>query len=204
MAGLRAWISELTEATIVLSPERARAHDAVVRAALARETPLPARFGQVVADRAALDEVVSSRAAAFQTALDSVAGSVEMTVRVLVSAAPARGEGDRPQDLEAGSAAGRAYLERLADAHRRERNVLAEEQIVRERVSSAVGSLVRAESFVGARSGSSIATLSHLVPREHVEAYRSAIQALRAEDPSLALMLSGPWAPYSFTQVGSP
>ncbi|MGQ0714991.1 MAG: GvpL/GvpF family gas vesicle protein [Gemmatimonadaceae bacterium] len=199
---LRAWVSEIEQSTITPSAERARAHDGVVRTAMSRETPLPARFGQVVADHAALEESVSPHSAAFQAALDAVAGAVEMTVRVLVSGA--RGEAGRASRAVVGEGTGRAYLERLAATHRQERNVLAEEQIVRDRVSSAVRSLVRAESFAGARPGSTIATLSHLVTRERVDAYRSAIQVLRTEDPALVIMVSGPWAPYSFTQVGGP
>jgi hypothetical protein len=64
----------------------------------------------------------------------------------------------------------------------------------------AVESLVRAESFSGATAGSSLATLSHLVPRESIDAYRNALLALRREDAALAFMVSGPWAPYSFTE----
>ena len=74
---------------------------------------------------------------------------------------------------------------------------------MRERVSSAVQGLVRAEAFTGASAGSSMATLSHLVPRENVETYRSALLQLRSNEPTLAIMVSGPWAPYTFTEVGA-
>jgi hypothetical protein len=42
--------------------------------------------------------------------------------------------------------------------------------------------------------------VSHLVPRENIDAYRNALLALRSEDPALAIMVSGPWAPYSFSE----
>jgi hypothetical protein len=71
---------------------------------------------------------------------------------------------------------------------------------VRDRVSAALRGLVRAESFIAATPGSGMATLSHLVPRENLEAYRSALLVLRDEAPALAIMVSGPWAPYSFTE----
>ena len=199
--GFGAWVSHFPEATVAPSPDRARSHDRVVRAALDEETPLPARFGQVVATEAALTQVVSSRRKAFEAALQMVAGTVEMTVRVLLpSSAEAAETGKGPSSREAG-VSGRGYLQRVAAVQRQERNLLAEGGVVRERVNSAVRDFVRAESFAGASSGSTMVTVSHLVPRENIDAYRSALLVLRDADPALAIMVSGPWAPYNFTEL---
>jgi hypothetical protein len=200
LGGLSAWVSDMPATAIVPSPERARSHDGVVRAAISGETPLPARFGQVVSSESELRAAVASRRAVLESALKRVEGAMEMTVRMLVHAdadaarvqtAPIAGRGERT---------GRAYLERVAALQREERNVLAKAGVVRDRISVAVESLVRAESFSGATAGSSLATLSHLVPRESIDAYRNALLALRREDAALAFMVSGPWAPYSFTE----
>jgi hypothetical protein len=200
LGGVAAWVSDVAGTAIVASPGRAQAHDRVVRTALERETPLPARFGQVLAGEPELRTAVSARREAFESALRRVDGTVEMTLRMLVPA---------PEHLEtAGETAagaqratsGRDYLERVAAIQREERNVLARLAIVRDRVCSAVKGLVRAESLAGAAAGSSLVTVSHLVPRENIDAYRNAVQALRHEDPALAIMVSGPWAPYSFTE----
>jgi hypothetical protein len=199
LGGLRAWVSD-TGGPLVATPDRAREHDQVVRAALERETPLPARFGQVITDEAALKDAVSSRRAAFETALERVSGSVEMTVRILVPGQGNSARGDVVDKSDRQATTGLDYLKRVAAAQRRERNLLAEEGIVRGHVSSAVRGLVRGESFTSATSGSSMSTLSHLVPRENIEAYRSALLVLRNETPALAIMVSGPWAPYSFTE----
>lgn len=196
-------MSDSASPTMVASPERARIHDGVVRTALERETPLPARFGQIVANEAALAEVVSSRRAAFESALERVAGAVEMTVRVLVPTGAEALEATKIRESGKGTTSGRDYLEQLAAVQRQERNLLADGGIVRGRVSAAVRGLVRAEVCAGAAAGSSMATLSHLVPRENVEGYRSALLVLRDERPALAIMVSGPWAPYSFTEVVS-
>lgn len=198
LGGLGAWVSDLATTPVVASPTRAQSHDRVVRAALESETPLPARFGQVVPTEAELRTLLSERREALESALKRVDGAIEMTVRMLVpastsdSAAHAVGE--------TGKGRGHEYLERVAALQRQERNVLAKAGIVRDRVSSAVGRLVRAESFSGAVAGSSLATVSHLVPRENIDAYRNALLALRSEDPALAIMVSGPWAPYSFSE----
>jgi hypothetical protein len=199
LGGLGAWISDSAASTIPPTPEQAQRHDRVVRTALEGQTPLPARFGQVVRDETALAEMVSSRRSALESALERVTGAVEMTVRVLVSQTLPADTARHVREPGKGSG-GREYLERVAAVRREERNVLAEERIVRGRVSSAVQGLVRAESFAGLAPGSRMVTVSHLVPRENVEAYRSALLVLRSEEAALTLMVSGPWAPYSFTE----
>lgn len=199
VGGLRAWVSDIDSSVVTPSPERARSHDRVVRAALELETPLPARFGQVVSDEAALEALLEPRRAAFSAALERLAGTVEMTVRVIL---PAHAREDPALTGQEGRAAsGREYLERVAVTQRQERNLLAEAGIARERIRSAVRDLVRAESFAGAAAGSSMITVSHLIPRGHIEHYRRAIGALREDQPSLAIMVSGPWAPYSFAEA---
>jgi hypothetical protein len=199
---MRAWISETPQAHVAPTVDRAREHDGVVRAAMAIETPLPARFGQVVADHAALEYGIASRREGLAAALATVAGAVEMTVTVRVATGVARAE-SASEPAMAGEGRGRQYLERVAAAHRREQNVLAEEQVVRERVRQAVAPLVRAEAFAGSSEGSNVASISHLVPRDHIAAYRRAVQALRDSNPALSIRVSGPWAPYSFTQVAA-
>lgn len=201
-AGMHAWISDTPYAQVSPTVDRAREHDRVVRTAMAVETPLPARFGQVVADLAALEDGIASRRDGLAAALQSVAGAVEMTVTIRIQTATAAAESP-PEPAVAGEGRGRQYLERVAADHRREQNVLAEAQVVRERVRQAVAPLVRAEAFAGTSAGSSVASLSHLVLRERVTAYRRAVQALRAANAALSIRVSGPWAPYSFTQLGA-
>lgn len=199
LSGLGAWVSDMGAATVVPSPERAREHDRVVRAALESQTPLPARFGQVLAGEDALRAALSERRDVLEAALEKVEGAVEMTVRMLVPV-PKSEPLEKAEVGRQGAESGRGYLERIAALQREERNVLATAGIIRDRVNSAVGDLVRAQSFAGAVAGSSLATLSHLVPRERIDAYRRALQRLREEDPALTIMVSGPWAPYSFTE----
>lgn len=199
LSGFGAWVSDVAATAIIASPERAQEHDRVVRAALEQETPLPARFGQVVAGESELRATLSERRTGFQAALDRVEGAVEMTIRLLVPSATGEERRDDATPVE-GNPSGRRYLERLAAARREERNVLAKAALIRERVSAVVGQLVRAQAFASAGAGSSLITLSHLVPRENIAAYRNALLALRKEDPALAIMVSGPWAPYSFTE----
>ena len=199
LGGLAAWVSDAEAMTVVPSPARARDHDRVVRAALEGQTPLPARFGQVVAGEDELRAALAERREVLEAALEKVDGSVEMTVRMLVPV-PRSAPLEQPTGGRQGAEGGRRYLEQVAAVQREERNVLARAEQIRDRVNSAVGDLVCAQSFAGAVPGSSLATLSHLVPRDRIVAYRSALQTLREEDPALAIMVSGPWAPYSFSE----
>ena len=198
LGGIGAWVSDIVSTSVVASPAGAQSHDRVVRAALESQTPLPARFGQVVPTEAELRTALAARRGALESALKRVEGAIEMTVRMLVPGSTS--ESAEHAVADAGEGRGREYLERVAALQREERNVLAKAGIVRDRVSSAVGGLVRAESFSGAMAGSSLATVSHLVPRENIDAYRNALLALRSEEPALAIMVSGPWAPYSFSE----
>ncbi|HEU4565403.1 MAG TPA: GvpL/GvpF family gas vesicle protein [Gemmatimonadaceae bacterium] len=198
---LRAWVSDVPGPAPEATAERARAHDAVVRAAMAVETPLPARFGQVAADDAALAAAVEGRAASFAEALAHVRGAVEMTVRLLPGGAEAsRPPGAAPRAVE-GSAAvrsGRAYLERVRERTAAEEEWRRRAGFLQDEVSHAVAAIVRDETRPALLSPVATLAMAHLVPRERVGAYRAAIGGLRERDPALPMMLSGPWAPYSF------
>lgn len=185
-------------------PERLRAHDRVVRAALRTATPLPLRFGATFPDAGAALAALSAREAELLATLRRVEGRVEVGVAVLWDAAAERERllAERPElRPEPGKpSGGREYLER----RRREQ---ALEGALRERAAGLLQSV--AEHLAGvdpsaaeARSvlaGPELAgAVAHLVRREHLFSYRET--ALRAGEglPGARLRLSGPWAPYSF------
>lgn len=195
-----AWVSDVAD-DVLREPnaDLVRAHDAVVRAAMESETPLPARFGQTFFDDAALRGALTGRSAGLARGLQRVRGAVEMTVRALLEgpAAPARprASGDVPPGTS-----GRQYLEWLrgreqaAEARRRQADFL------HARVARAVGELVRAEARASAPASTQTLTISHLVPRDAVAQYRGALGAFVEREPHLRLLVSGPWAPYSFAE----
>lgn len=194
-----AWVSDVPASTLEHSVNRVRAHDRVIRRAMADGTPIPARFGQIVRDRDALASAVAARRDLLIRCFDAVRGAVEMTIRWQVRPAE---ECQVPTGGVVGGSegAGRAYLLAIAEEHRRERNVLAAGTTMRERIQGAVGSLARAEAYRGATAANPVATVSHLVPREMVGRYRSAVGLLGAS-AGVELRVSGPWAPYSFAEL---
>lgn len=167
-----------------------RAHDAVVRSALRTGTPLPARFGTVFPDEESLLETLRERLDSLAETLRRVEGAVEMGVRV--------GWQERePGRIEAEGRGGRAFLE----ARRREFEA-------RERMKERAGALLDAVENVLPVPLASVrrvlpepgvaGTLAHLVHKEAVRSFRTAIEGNRTAFPGAELRLSGPWAPYSF------
>ena len=112
---------------MVASPARARSHDRVVRRALDWETPLPARFGQVLADVAGLTRNgrVAPRRAGARRWMPSPGWS-EMTVRMPLPAEAKEEVAPRQAARDRSTNSGRAYLERAA-ADQRGTNVLAKQ-----------------------------------------------------------------------------
>ncbi len=227
---LGAWVSDLPEELGPATTEQVRLHDHVVRAALAKETPLPARFGQSFAGDAALRRALEARVDLLVRSLERVRGGVEMTVRILlpkskdsvgaggVPAASDRGfvrhaaaaeHTERANvPLEGGGAAsvpavgaGRAYLARLRERQRASAEVQRQADFLQARVARAVDGIVREEVCSPVMLGTHSFAVSHLLAREAVGEYRLAIDSLITADPALRLLVSGPWAPYSFARL---
>jgi hypothetical protein len=157
---------------------------------------LPARFGTTFDDVAELTFVLRSRGPAIRQRLRAVRGRAQMTIRLLGSDPDdglSRGQtpvtarsGVRPRNR---ATQGTQYLQqRLAMARNaREIPELAP-------IRPALRQLVK-EERVERRAG--IATVHHLVLRRMAERYREAVERA-AEQHSVRLAVSGPWAPYAF------
>lgn len=198
-----AWVSDVSAPTLEQTVDRVRAHDRVIRSAMSEETPIPARFGQILRDREVLAAAIDARRHVLNQCFDTVRGAVEMTIRWQVRADAsddATGREKVADESVADAGAGRAYLLAIASEHRRERNVLAAGTAMRERIQGAVSSMVRAEAYRGATSAKPVAIVSHLVSRAMVGQYREVVSSLGAS-AGVELRVSGPWAPYSFAEL---
>lgn len=203
-----AWVSTVPEPPPPGDPARmvedARAHDAVVAAAAAAgTTPLPARFGQRFADDAACVRELAHRADALAARLARVAGHVEMTLAIAFQTTPATQQSKPLPSRERGAGAGRAYLERIKAALEMERDVQLRIAAVRRRVTETVGALVRDEVVQFKPSPSATLSISHLVPRASLDAYREAVAGLRGDPALPPLVLIGPLAPWRFAEVSA-
>ena len=188
--------------------EGARAHDAVVAAALASgTTPLPVRFGQHLADDAECVATLARREAALVAQLARVRDHVEMTLVARLAlpdespSSPGEAGGQGALPVAHASGAGRAYLEQVKAGLTLERNLQLRVAAVRRRVTETVGALVRDEVVQVKPPPTATLSLSHLVPRASVAAYRDAAAGLAADPDLPPLVLIGPLAPYRFAEV---
>lgn len=170
------------------------AHEAVIEALMADRTVLPMRFGSTLADTAAVEAFLATRAAPFRADLTRVAGCVELSVRGISPADPA--DPDTAQIESSASSdrsPGRAYLEQRRVAERARLAQRAHAQAIYARLEP----LARAAVFGAARHADMPLNAAYLVPREAVAAFREAVAAAGSTTP-LRLLCTGPWPPYSF------
>jgi hypothetical protein len=177
--------------------ETIRVHNEVVKAGMTGDvTPVPLRFGQWFADAATAVTEVRGDVERWRSLLERFAGFVEYGVRVRrVAQAPAASavRDVRPGPQATGTAYMAALAKREADAADRRRE--AEQAAVW--IAGHTGAVVRDSRWEAGR-GDDVASVSHLVARADADAYRSAVESLRAERPDVSVMLTGPWPPWSF------
>jgi hypothetical protein len=167
--------------------EAALAHAAVIDAlAAANDAVLPARFGTWFASTERLTRDIFARADEFRRALDGVRGCVEIGVRV--ARRPEAPAESRPVSV-AGSDHLRARLTEVQDA---------------EWVSDGLHGSLRARARASALRRPTAPDLlldgAYLVEMESVPGFRQAVTELELQHPELAIVSTGPWPPYSFTQ----
>lgn len=195
-----AWVSDVAEPALEVTPQRLREHDAVLRVAVATEySVVPTLLGRVYASDALLGAALERSADAIDAAMAMVRGRVEMSFLVAASGAVPVEEAD---ELLEGRGAGRAHLRRI-------QNQVHAERILRERATklalSATHRLSRwvvAERVVENPAPPVLAARAHLVLRENVARYvRTVDLEVASADPALRVVVRGPGAAYSFAAV---
>lgn len=168
------------ETTVDPSEEAVLAHARVVDAiAEANDGVLPARFGGVHSDAAALRGSLADRAE-LGPALERVRGRVELAVRVLAEA----GEAARPSS-------GAEYMRTRLEQRRR-----SEAQA--DAVHGPLAALASATTSTVAATPRLLLSSAYLVERDRVDEFRREVAALQAKHPELGIVCTGPWPPYSF------
>jgi hypothetical protein len=79
-----------------------------------------------------------------------------------------------------------------------EQIVQASASAVRQRLTETVGAFVRGEAVTLDPLPAAVLTLSHLVARDEVAAYRAAVNAAASDPRVERLLVRGPVAPYQF------
>ncbi|HST51271.1 MAG TPA: GvpL/GvpF family gas vesicle protein [Pyrinomonadaceae bacterium] len=205
--------------SVAATGDNVAAHNLVCSRSLAVATPLPSRFGARVS-AARLAESVAANEDALVSALARVRGCVEMGVKIRDGSANAKGES---QKSKAGSRNAKGCREKDGDARdgdarvgsgtafllAKQREILGDESLkLRAEELAAwldrrMSGLAR-ESAVRLRpSESLVVRAAHLVERGRVAEYRERVRSLGDERPALQFLTSGPWPPYSFSDIES-
>ncbi|MEV0774117.1 GvpL/GvpF family gas vesicle protein [Streptomyces sp. NPDC050428] len=198
----------------------ARAHHDVVTAAAAGGPTVPMPLATLYLGDERARAAVGENRGRFLLTLDRIEGRAEWAVKVHLTqtgatarsaapgtretAAPDRGPGPRP-------VTGRAYLDRLRSRQhlreqRRESAMAAAEQVDNAMRTLAVGTVARRPHGpeVTGKDRTQIMNTAYLVAEDRSEELTATIGRLRAspEFNSIEIDVSGPWAPYSFTDGG--
>ncbi|NUS92525.1 MAG: GvpL/GvpF family gas vesicle protein [Nocardia sp.] len=186
----------------------ARAHDAVVSAAVRRAAAAPLRLATVFLDDARVRELLRDRPADLEAALVLVSGRTEWGVKVYgdraaltAAVAEARADATTP-------GAGAAYLARrraqLSAQETVEADAARRAETIHTRLSRRAAAGRRQPTTDPALSGRSdwmVLNGTYLVDDDRADDFAATVDALSAEFPGIRLELTGPWPPYSFAGV---
>jgi hypothetical protein len=188
-------VSNFDGETVAVTRENALDHAAVVRSVLDRTTPLPFRFGTLVAEPQ-LRSYIAARKPVLQSRFAHVRGGVEMSVKIIREVSPSN-PASTPNKITSGT----TFLEE------KRREILGTEQNVAEATEIStwlheqVESLIRDEQVTVRPSEKLVLTAAHLVDRDKIPQYKEFMTRARETRPELHFLLSGPWPPYSFANI---
>lgn len=198
----------------------ARAHHSVVTAAAADGPTVPMPLATLYLGDERARAAVGENQERFHLALDRITGRAEWAVKVHLtqadaaagSAAPATRETAAPgTEVGPRSVSGRDYLDRLRSRrnlreHHRESALAAAEQVDNAVRKLAVGTVSRRPHGpeVTGQDRTQIMNTAYLIAEDRTDELRATIGRLRASPAfdGIEIDVSGPWAPYSFTDGG--
>ena len=189
--GFSVLVSEFANDAVPVTRENALTHDSVVRSVLDQTTPLPFRFGTLTTEKD-LSNYLSARRATVESRLALVHGCLEMSVKIISHT-------DQP-DLKTETSdlgPGATFLEQ------KRRAILGSDQAkdVAEWLETEVRETVREAQVTLCPTEKLIVAAAHLVERERLAIYRGSVGNARKIRPELHFLVSGPWPPYSFSNI---
>jgi hypothetical protein len=186
LQGFSLLVSKFEADKAPVTRENALAHAAVVRSVLNDTTPLPFRFGTVT-DEQQLRRFVASHQQALETKLAQVRGCVEMSVKIIWST--------DQSELDSGpeGPGARFLMEKQLRA--------AKAKAVAAWLKEQLEPLIRDEQMTLGATEKLIVAAAHLVERGSIAQYRDQLGEARKLRPELHFLVSGPWPPYSFSNI---
>jgi hypothetical protein len=203
---IAAVVSDFAGETIAPTRENVFAHERVVGRVLAEITPLPLRFGTLVGAEQ-LQSYVASQMSLLEAALKRVRGAVEMSVKIIRNVEDALSEAPKDdataenhKSLAAAGAGTKFLLEKQRQISFDERLKTQAEEIAAW-LEASLSDVVK-ETFVQMHPAEKlVVAASHLVERKLLDIYRTRVETARRERQDLHFLTSGPWSPYSFSNL---
>ena len=168
-------------------------HEALVEALAAHHRTLPVRFGTVLSDAGAVEEALSERYESLAADLVQIGGHVELGIVALWR----EDVNVTEQPAEPASEGARYLQARRRDHARANAGKAAARQLASE-IDVAVGDRALDRRLAVVNEGRLVVRAAYLVAPADVAAIRDTIDELRGRRPDVAIVLSGPWPPYSF------
>jgi hypothetical protein len=190
-------VSDVETDVVQVSRENVLDHAGVVRSVFDRTTPLPFRFGTLVTEQQ-LRSYVTTHKPALDAKLAHVRECVEMSVKIIWEVS----RGDQHEQRVPTQGPGAAFLaekrsEILGDEIR-----AAEAKEISVWLHQSISGLTRDEQVNLRPSERLVLAAAHLVERAKLKQYREKMAGSRENRPELHFLLSGPWPPYSFVNIG--
>jgi len=195
--GFSILVSDFPTETVPINRHNVLAHSAVIQRVLAHTTPLPLRFGTLIAEEQLRNYACAKREALHEK-FDSLRGCIEMNVKLISQAAQAVVRQHLPQPADK---PGTAFLVQKRREILGSETRIAEAKRLAAWLEEHIGDLIKEASIEQSRTDKLILAASHLLERGVVEQYRARLKTARAERPELHFLVSGPWAPYSFANI---
>jgi hypothetical protein len=202
---LRALVSDVGEENVAPTRENALAHARIVERVLAATTPIPFRFGAILSKERLLEHL-RHHEERLRERLLQVRGCVELSVKVLWDPEQVRqAESPAPVvghvELSEAVGPGARFLAAVREQVEGEEALRTAAELVVAWLETAVADLTHEHRNSTSALERLAVRLALLVPRDRMDECRERLRALGDERPDLQLLVSGPWAPYSFSDL---
>jgi hypothetical protein len=202
---LAAVTSRLASRDLQRTTENVLRHGAIVEALQQRGPTLPVRFGTVVADGETLARALAERRAELTADLARLGDKLEFGLIVLWDRPPgdddSRSDGSVDDDGP-GRGPGTRYLRARLAVSRREDARSEDARTIAAEIDAALGPCVLDRRCSIAPTDRLAIRAAFLIEPTRFDACRRAIAEVRERRPDLRVLVSGPWAPYSFVSRG--
>lgn len=191
--------------------DTARAHEAVVATLVSVGSPLPLRLATICRGDSGVRRLLDTGNDRFERTLERLDGHIEWGVKVYTrhpASQPSAPHHPRPRPTaDQAPGTGRDFLRRRLGERRREEHSWQSAAVVARALHTELTGRARAtrlhrpqQAKLSGTAGQNILNAAYLVPRDDSADFIGAVNRLLPDEPGMFGEVTGPWAPYSFTE----